>query len=107
MTINELIQKLMEYGDEKSRDMATVRIVNSDGGVVADQISAFDVKFGIKSVDIPLEVQIQQGEDDWDDALYDGDDGDEYWEDDDEDDEEDDGDGDGENYGWDDAPPKP
>ena len=56
MTINELIQKLMEYGDEKSRDMATVRIVNSDGGVVADQISAFDVKFGIKSVDITLEV---------------------------------------------------
>ena len=41
--------------------------------------------------------------------MYDGDDGDEYWEDDDEDDEEDDGDedGDGENYGWDDAPPKP
>ena len=58
MTVNELIEKLKEYGDEKARDMATVRIVNSDGGVVADQISAFDVKFGIRSVDIPLEVYI-------------------------------------------------
>lgn len=56
MTINELIEKLKEYGDEKARDLATVRILNRDGGVIDDHIDAFDVKFGIKSVDIPLDV---------------------------------------------------
>ena len=56
MTINELIQKLMEYGDEKARDMGKVRIVNSDGGVVDDQIHIFDVKFSSTGVDIPLGI---------------------------------------------------
>ena len=56
MTINELIQKLQEYGDEKARDLAQVRIVNLDGAVLSDDIDAFDVKFGINNVDIPLDV---------------------------------------------------
>ena len=55
MTVNELIEKLKDYGDEKARDMAEVRIVDAkNGAVIADSISAFDVKFGIKSVNINI-----------------------------------------------------
>ena len=56
MTVNELIEKLKEYGDEKERDLAVVRIVNKDGGILEDRIDAFDVKYGMNSVDIPLDI---------------------------------------------------
>lgn len=56
MTVNELIAKLKDYGDEKYRDLAQVRVVNLKGEVLADNIDAFDVKFGIKSVDIPIDA---------------------------------------------------
>lgn len=57
MTVNELIERLKDYGDEKARDMAQVRVVNSfNGEVLADTIDAFDVKFGIKSVDISIDA---------------------------------------------------
>ena len=56
MTVNELIAKLKEYGDEKARDLAQVRIVGRNGEVLDDTIDAFAVKFGIKSVDIPIDA---------------------------------------------------
>ena len=56
MTVNELIEKLKDYGDEKARDLAQVRVVNANGEVLADNLDAFDVKFGIKSVDIPIDA---------------------------------------------------
>lgn len=56
MTVNELIEKLKEFGSEKDRDLAIVRIVNNDGGVLEDRIDAFDVKYGMNSVDIPLDA---------------------------------------------------
>lgn len=85
MTVNELIAKLKDYGDEKARDLAQVRIVGTKGEVLDDNIDVFDVKFGIKSVDIPIDAQASliypdDGEDD---------DLDDIW-DDEEDDEEDD-----------------
>ena len=40
MTVNELIAKLQEYGDEKYRDLAQVRVVNLKGEVLADNIDA-------------------------------------------------------------------
>jgi hypothetical protein len=70
MTVNELIEKLKEYGDEKDRDLAIVRIVNQDGAVLEDNIDIFDVKFGIRSVDIPIvgfTTPICPCDDDWDD----------------------------------------
>lgn len=70
MTVNELIEKLKEYGDEKERDLAVVRIVNQDGAVLEDNIDAFDVKFGIRSVDIPIVAFTTSGSpctDDWND----------------------------------------
>ena len=85
MTVNELIAKLKDYGDEKARDLAQVRIVGRKGEVLDDNIDAFDVKFGIKSVDIPIDAQASliypdDGEDD---------DLDEVWDDEEEWDEED------------------
>ena len=56
MTVNELIAKLKDYGDEKARDLAQVRIVGYKGVVLDDNIDAFDVKFGINSVDIPIDA---------------------------------------------------
>lgn len=56
MTVNELIAKLKDYGDEKARDLAQVRIVGTKGEVLDDNLDAFDVKFGIKSVDIPIDA---------------------------------------------------
>ena len=71
MTVNELIEKLKEYGDEKDRDIAVVRIVNQDGAVLEDNLGAFDVKFGIRSVDIPIVAFTSSSgspcTDDWDD----------------------------------------
>ena len=57
MTVNELIEKLKEYGSEKERDNAYIRIVNSDGVVLDDNIDLFDVKYGVNSVDIPVYAQ--------------------------------------------------
>lgn len=56
MTVNELIEKLKEFGSEKDRNLAIVRIVNNDGGVLEDRIDAFDVKYGMNSVDIPIDA---------------------------------------------------
>lgn len=57
MTVNELIEKLKEYGSEKERDSAYIRIVNSNGEVLDDNIDLFDVKYGVNSVDIPVYAQ--------------------------------------------------
>ena len=56
MTVNELIEKLKEYGDEKERDLAQVRITNFAGAVLADDLQGFDVKFGTNCVDIPIDA---------------------------------------------------
>lgn len=57
MTINELIEKLKEYGDERDRDMGVVRIVNKAGGIILDdEIDVFDVKFSSRGVDIPVDL---------------------------------------------------
>lgn len=56
MTVNELIAKLKDYGDEKARDLAQVRIVSLKGEVLEDNLDAFDIKFGIKGVDIPVDA---------------------------------------------------
>ena len=90
MTVNELISKLKDYGDEKARDLAQVRIVGTKGEVLDDNLDAFDVKFGIKSVDIPIDAQASLIYPDYEED----DDLDEVW--DDEDDEE--GDDSGFNY---------
>ena len=91
MTVNELIAKLKDYGDEKARDLAQVRIVGRKGEVLDDNIDAFDVKFGIKSVDIPIDAQASliypdDGEDDDLDEVWDDDD-EEEWDEDEEDEE--------------------
>ena len=52
MTIQELIDRLNEAGDEKWRNMAEVRILNHRGDVLGDELDVFDVKDGVKSVDI-------------------------------------------------------
>lgn len=54
MTINELIQRLQECGDEKFRDIAKVRIIDNSGDVVGEDLDVFDVKDGVKSVDIHI-----------------------------------------------------
>ena len=56
MTVNELIAKLKDYGDEKARDLAQVRIVSLKGEVLDDNLDAFDIKFGVKGVDIPVDA---------------------------------------------------
>ena len=52
MTVNELIKRLEESGDEKFRDTAQVRIMSAWGNVVGENINIFDVKDGANSVDI-------------------------------------------------------
>jgi hypothetical protein len=54
MTINELIQRLQECGDEKFRDTAKVRIIDNSGDVVGEDLDVFDVKDGANSVDIHI-----------------------------------------------------
>ena len=85
MTVNELIEKLKEYGDEKERDLAQVRITNFAGAVLADDLQEFDVKFGTNCVDIPIDAQVSliYPDDDEDDIDWDD------WEDDDDDEDED------------------
>ena len=58
MTVNQLIEKLKDYGDEKARDLAQVRIVNAKGEVLEDNLDLFDVKYGIKSVDILVDTYL-------------------------------------------------
>lgn len=87
MTVNELIAKLKDYGDEKARDLAQVRIVNVKGEVLEDNLDSFDVKYGINSVDIPVDAYLfypSNGvEDDDDDDIWEDE---EYEEEDEEDD---------------------
>lgn len=54
MTIQELINRLEESGDQKWRNFAEVRITDTNGHVLADGIDLFDVKEGIKSIDIRI-----------------------------------------------------
>ena len=90
MTINELIKRLQEMGDEKWRDTAEVRICTLDGEELSDSIDAFDVKYDVRWCDInidcpPLAAAIPDEEyDDWDDV----DDEDEDWGEDEEDPDE-------------------
>ncbi len=90
MTVNELIEKLKDYGDEKARDMARVRIVNVKGEVLEDNLDSFDVKYGINSIDIPVDACLIYPSDDSDDDIWDDDDDDidDEWDDDDEDDDD-------------------
>lgn len=74
MTVNELIKRLQEMGDEKWRDIADVRILDYDEEELADSIDPFDIKFSGKWCDIhidcpPLAAGIPDDEyDDWDDV---------------------------------------
>ena len=54
MTINQLIQRLQESGDEKWRENAQIRILDSRGNVVGEELDLFDVKEGPNSVDIHI-----------------------------------------------------
>ena len=54
MTIQELINRLEESGDQKWRNFAEVRITDPYGRVLADGIDLFDVKEGVKSIDIRI-----------------------------------------------------
>lgn len=95
MTVNELIEKLKEYGDEKARDMGKVRVVDHAGNVLDDNIDTFDVKFNVHGVDIPVFAFAYNS------SYADYSDEDDFWEDDDEVDCEDD-----EDYGWEEDSPK-
>ena len=74
MTVNELIKRLQEMGDEKWRDVAEVRICTLNGEELSDDIDAFDVKYDVRWCDInidcpPLADTIPDDEyDDWDDV---------------------------------------
>ena len=74
MTVNELIQRLQELGDEKWRDIAEVRVLDYDEEELADAIDPFDIKFAGKWCDIhidcpPLATTLPDDEyDDWDDV---------------------------------------
>ncbi len=52
MTINQLIQRLSESGDEKWRETAQIRILDSRGNVLGEELDLFDVKDGVNSIDI-------------------------------------------------------
>ena len=54
MTIHALIQRLQECGDEKFRDFAEVRILDMENHVLGENIDIFNVKDGVKSVDIHI-----------------------------------------------------
>ena len=88
MTVNELIKRLQEMGDEKWRDVAEVRICTLNGEELSDDIDAFDVKYDVRWCDInidcpPLADTIPDDEyDDWDDV--DEEDDEEDWGEDDE-----------------------
>ena len=54
MTIQELINRLEESGDQNWRNFAEVRITDTYGHVLADGIDLFNVKEGNKSIDIKI-----------------------------------------------------
>lgn len=54
MTINQLIQRLQESGDERWRENAQIRILDSRGNLVSEELDLFDVKDGANSVDIHI-----------------------------------------------------
>lgn len=54
MTIQELIDRLMESGDEKFRKTATISIADIGGGVIENNLDVFDVKNSVKCVEIRL-----------------------------------------------------
>ena len=56
MTVNQLIDRLKESGDEKFRNQAVVRIVSTRGFKLEDNIEVFNVKDGINNVDIMVET---------------------------------------------------
>lgn len=83
-TVEELIEKLKELGDENWRKSAKVRVVDLNGAVL-DFVDAFDVRFNSNSADIVLDYEEEPELDPIWDAPYDDDD---VWEDDDEDEED-------------------
>lgn len=92
MTVNELIAKLKDYGDEKARDLAKVRIVNVKGEVLEDNLDSFDVKYGINSVDIPVDAYLfypSNGAQDDDDDIWEDDEDEDEVDNEDEDEEDD------------------
>ncbi len=54
MTINQLIERLRESGDEHWRNTAQIRILDMKGNLVSEELDVFDVKDGVKSVDIHI-----------------------------------------------------
>lgn len=54
MTINQLIQRLHESGDEHWRNTAQIRILDIKGNVIGDELNVFDIKDGLTSVDIHI-----------------------------------------------------
>ena len=56
MTVNELIERLKETGDDKFRDAAKVAIVkNLDGLLLSDDIDPFNIKVGVNVVNIGID----------------------------------------------------
>lgn len=68
ITVNELIQKLQEMGDEKWRETAIVRIRNMKHGYIIADVDPFDIKFGGNSLDIYIDLEEPNEDDDWDDV---------------------------------------
>ena len=74
MTIQELIDRLMESGDEKFRKTATISIADVGGDLIEDDLDVFNVKNSVKCVGIRLPFKSGQygldnygnGDDDWD-----------------------------------------
>ena len=54
MTINQLMERLSESGDEKWRNTAGIRILDCRGNVLGENLDVFDVKDGVNSVDIHI-----------------------------------------------------
>ena len=56
MTVNEFIKVLQETGDEKFRDMATIKVFVPDyegtGEFIYDEFTESDVKVGVNSVEL-------------------------------------------------------
>lgn len=72
-TVEELIGKLQELGDENWRKFAKVRVVDLNGAVL-DFVDAFDVKFNSTSADIVLDYEEEPELDPIWDSNYDDDD---------------------------------
>lgn len=74
MTIQELIDRLMESGDEKFRKTATIGIADVGGSVIENDLDVFDVKNAVNHVEIRLPCKSEHyglydygnAADDWD-----------------------------------------